>query len=456
MSVRVSRSSSSSSYSSSGGAYRGGFSSASGMRLGGIGGSGSSISLYGSRRAPSVYGGAGGYGTRISSSVSSVSMAASGGDMMHVANEKHTMQNLNDRLASYLEKVRSLEEANRKLELQIKGFCQKIAPERKDLSGYHVTIEDIRRKILDGLTENARITLQIDNAKLAAEDFQLKHQNEMAMRMSVEGDIAGLKAVLSEMQMSCGDMNIEIKGLNEELVWLKRNHEEELQALRVQQSGSVNVEVDCAPPVDLEKVIQEVREQYEAAIQKSRSTAEKWFESKVATLQTQMTTSVTEVKTCQSEVTTLQRTYQSLQIELQGLHSVKGNLERQLSEVSSRYGMTLSQLQMQIDSLEAELKQLTLSIEQQGAEYKMLLDIKMRLEREIAEYRRLLDGDAWVSTVQQVTQVTQVTQVVEEVVEEEEDEYNPHRQRRVKVIVEEMVDGVVVSSSVDEKLQEVA
>ncbi|XP_062400284.1 keratin, type I cytoskeletal 19-like isoform X2 [Sardina pilchardus] len=445
MSVRVSRSSSSSSYSS-----------ASGMRLGGIGGSGSSISLYGSRRAPSVYGGAGGYGTRISSSVSSVSMAASGGDMMHVANEKHTMQNLNDRLASYLEKVRSLEEANRKLELQIKGFCQKIAPERKDLSGYHVTIEDIRRKILDGLTENARITLQIDNAKLAAEDFQLKHQNEMAMRMSVEGDIAGLKAVLSEMQMSCGDMNIEIKGLNEELVWLKRNHEEELQALRVQQSGSVNVEVDCAPPVDLEKVIQEVREQYEAAIQKSRSTAEKWFESKVATLQTQMTTSVTEVKTCQSEVTTLQRTYQSLQIELQGLHSVKGNLERQLSEVSSRYGMTLSQLQMQIDSLEAELKQLTLSIEQQGAEYKMLLDIKMRLEREIAEYRRLLDGDAWVSTVQQVTQVTQVTQVVEEVVEEEEDEYNPHRQRRVKVIVEEMVDGVVVSSSVDEKLQEVA
>ena len=35
-------------------------------------------------------------------------------------------------------------------------------------------------------------------------------------------------------------------------------------------------------------------------------------------------------------------------------------------------------------------------------------------------------------------------------------EYNPHRQRRVKVIVEEMVDGVVVSSSVDEKLQEMA
>ncbi|XP_041961481.1 keratin 99 [Alosa sapidissima] len=446
MSVRVSRSSSYSNNSSSGGVYggTGAFSSARGVILGGIGRGGSSVSMpYGSRRAPSVYGGAGGYGTRISSSVSSVSMAAPGGDIVGVASEKHTMQNLNDRLASYLEKVRSLESANRKLELQIKEFYQKQAPVHKDFTGFHATVEDIRKKILDRLTENARITLQIDNAKLAAEDFQLKHQNEMAMRMSVEGDMASLKAVLSELQMGCGDMKIQIKGLSEELVWLKRNHEEEVQGLRAQHGGSVNVEVDCAPPVDLEKVIQEVRQQYESAIQESRRTAEKWFENKVEVLQTQMSTSVTEVKTYQTEMSNLQKTFQTLEIELQGLQSQRGNLERQLSEVSGHYGLQMSQLQMQIDSLEAELKQLTISIEQQGTEYKLLLDIKMRLEEEIAEYRRLLDGDYSVSTVQ-----------VEE--EEEEDEHNPHRQRRVKVIVEEMVDGVVVSSSVDEKLQEVA
>lgn len=65
-----------------------------------------------------------------------------------------------------------------------------------------------------------------------------------------------------------------------------------------------------------------------------------------------------------------------------------------MADVGMRYAAQLSQLQLRIDQLQEELQRLNTNIQQQASEYQILLDIKMRLEMEIAEYRRLLDGEA--------------------------------------------------------------
>lgn len=67
-------------------------------------------------------------------------------------NEKVTMQNLNDRLASYLDNVRALEEANAELERKIKGWYEKYGPGScrgldHDYSRYYLTIEDLKNKV---------------------------------------------------------------------------------------------------------------------------------------------------------------------------------------------------------------------------------------------------------------------------------------------------------------------
>lgn len=109
---------------------------------------------YGSRTL-SVYGGAGGRGTRISSSTHQMSYGAptKGFDLadgldLHVgANEKATMQNLNDRLASYLEKVRTLEKENDRLDKQIREWYQSRTVICHDYTSYFAIIDDLKDKV---------------------------------------------------------------------------------------------------------------------------------------------------------------------------------------------------------------------------------------------------------------------------------------------------------------------
>lgn len=56
---------------------------------------------------------------------------------------------------------------------------------------------------------------------------------------------------------------------------------QELAALRSQLTGNVNVEVDAAPQQDLNKVLEEIRAQYEAITDKHRRDQEAWFNDKV-------------------------------------------------------------------------------------------------------------------------------------------------------------------------------
>ncbi|XP_075379168.1 keratin, type I cytoskeletal 19 [Mycteria americana] len=367
-------------------------------------------------RAPSIHGGSGGRGVSVSSARfvssglggglgggygSSFSSSFSGGyggglgsgDGLLSGNEKATMQSLNERLASYLDKVRALEEANSDLETKIRDWYQKQGPgPARDYSPYYKTIEDLRDKILDATIDNSKVVLQIDNARLAADDFKTKFETEQALRMSVEADINGLRRVLDELTLARTDLELQIENLKEELAYLKKNHEEEMSALGGQVAGQVSVELDSAPGIDLSKILADMRDQYEHMAEKNRKDAEAWFHNKTEELNREVAVSTEELQSSKSEITDLRRTLQGLEIELQSQLNMKAALEGTLVDTEQRYSAQLAQMQELIGSLEAQLAELRADMERQNSEYKMLMDIKTRLEQEIATYRQLLEG----------------------------------------------------------------
>ncbi|XP_053554706.1 keratin, type I cytoskeletal 19 [Bombina bombina] len=395
-------------------------SSGSHRGYGGLGGGSGRVSF----KAPSVHGGYGGQGVSVSSArfvssgigggygggyggnygggFSSSNLGSGygggynisvGGDGLLGGSEKETMQNLNDRLASYLDKVRSLETANADLEVKIREWYEKQGPSTtRDYSNYFKIIEDLRDRILAATIDNSKVVLQVDNARLAADDFRTKYENELALRQSVEADINGLRRVLDELTLARTDLELQIENLKEELAYLKKNHEEEINALRGQTGGQVSVEVDAAPTVDLTKILAEMRDQYEFMADKNRKDAEAWFFSKSEELNKEVAVHSEQIQSSKSEITELRRTFQGLEIELQSQLSMKASLENTLAETEARYGAQLGQMQSLIGNLESQLSELRSDMERQNHEYKVLMDIKTRLEQEISVYRQLLEG----------------------------------------------------------------
>ncbi|XP_064329400.1 keratin, type I cytoskeletal 16-like [Phalacrocorax carbo] len=314
-----------------------------------------------------------------------------GGDILLSGNEKVTMQNLNDRLAAYLDKVRRLEEDNAQLELNIREWYRKQAPSvSKDYTSYYQTIEQLQNQIISATVDNNKLILDIDNSKMTADDFRMKYENELVIRQTVEADINGLRNILDDLTRTRSSLESELESLKDELIALKRNHEEEMRQLQSQTGGDVSVEVNAAPGEDLTKTLNDLRNEYEQIIEKNRREVEQWYEVKIEEVNRQVTSSSQDIQTSSHQLTELRREMQNLEIELQAQLSTKNSLENSLAETESRYSCLLQQIQGQINCVEEELASIRCEMESQNQEYKNLLGIKTRLEQEIAQYRALL------------------------------------------------------------------
>ena len=90
--------------------------------------------------------------------------------------EKEQLQNLNDRLAAYIDRVRSLETENSRLNVQISTIQESVQKEVTSMKGlYEQELADARKLLDDTSKEKAQLQIDVGKLKTDNEELRLRY-----------------------------------------------------------------------------------------------------------------------------------------------------------------------------------------------------------------------------------------------------------------------------------------
>ncbi|KAK6041413.1 intermediate filament tail domain protein [Cooperia oncophora] len=374
--------------------------------------------------------------------------------------EKKEMSDLNDKLASYIEKVRFLEAQNRKLGADLDMLRNRWGKDTSSIRSMYegemsqakkvITqtgkekddLEKEIRKLQDDLNEFRRKFEEASKARLGdrekIDELLVKLSNIEAeinllkRRIALlEEEISRLKKenmrLMAELQRARTDLDQEtlnridyqnqVATLLEEIDFINRVHDQEIKELQAMAARDTTSENREFFKNELASAIRDIRSEYDQMMNTNRNDMESWYKLKVQEIQTQSARQNMEQGYQKDEVKRLRTQLTDLRGKLADLEGRNALLEKQIQELNYQLEDDQRSYEAALNDRDAQIRKMREECQALMVELQMLLDTKQTLDAEIAIYRKMLegegDGPGLRQLVEQVVRTTGINEVAD-------------------------------------------